>query len=224
MTTARRTSARRTATTRRTPSRSRPTASTNSGRSRRTPGSTCCPSSSPRRTVTPRTGFAKDKLPMTNAAGSPSVQFGAHPIGAGRPLYVVAEIGINHNGDVEIAKRLIDVAKAAGCDAVKFQKRTPELCVPPEQRDLKRETPWGVMTYLQYRERVEFGQEQYADIDRYCRERGIAWFTSCWDEPSVDFVEQFNPIGYKVASASLTDQGLLRRLRATGRPVILSTG
>jgi N-acetylneuraminate synthase len=161
---------------------------------------------------------------MTNAAGSPSVQFGAHPIGAGRPVYVVAEIGINHNGDVEIAKRLIDVAKAAGCDAVKFQKRTPELCVPPEQRDLKRETPWGVMTYLQYRERVEFGQEQYADIDRYCRERGIAWFTSCWDEPSVDFVEQFNPIGYKVASASLTDQGLLRRLRATGRPIILSTG
>src|SRR5213076_465661 len=116
------------------------------------------------------------------------------------------------------------MAKAAGCDAVKFQKRTPELCVPPEQRDVKRETPWGIMTYLEYRHRVEFGHEQYTQIDRYCNDRGIAWFASCWDEPSVDFIEQFKPVGYKIASASVTDQGLLRKVNATGRPMMLSTG
>jgi N-acetylneuraminate synthase len=153
-----------------------------------------------------------------------TITFGNHQIGEGHPVYIVAEIGINHNGDLETAKRLIDVAKAAGCDAVKFQKRTPELCVPAEQRDLKRDTPWGIMTYLEYRHRVEFGEEQYAQIDRYCKERGIDWFASCWDEPSVEFIEQFKPIGYKIASASLTDQSLLKRINATGRPMILSTG
>ena len=153
-----------------------------------------------------------------------TITVGNHQVGEGCPVYVVAEIGINHNGDLETAKRLIDVAKAAGCDAVKFQKRTPELCVPPEQRDLKRDTPWGIMTYLEYRHRVEFGYEQYAEINRYCAERQIAWFASCWDEPSVDFIEQFNPIAYKIASASLTDQGLLKRINATGQPMMLSTG
>jgi len=155
---------------------------------------------------------------------SSSITLGNRAIGTGRPVYVIAEIGINHNGDLDIAKKLIDVAKAAGCDAVKFQKRTPELCVPPEQRDLKRETPWGVMTYLDYRHRVEFGYEQYAEINRYCRERGIDWFASCWDEPSVDFIEQFDPVCYKVASASITDAGLLNRVNATGRPILMSTG
>jgi len=123
-----------------------------------------------------------------------------------------------------IAKKLIDVAKLAGCDAVKFQKRTPELCVPDEQKDLKRETPWGVMTYLEYRHRVEFGYEQYAAIDRHCKERGIDWFVSCWDEASVDFIEQFGPVCYKIASASVTDISLLDKLKATRRPLILSTG
>src|SRR6266550_3532444 len=155
---------------------------------------------------------------------SKRILFGAKEVGADRPVYIVAEIGINHNGDLETARRLIDMAKAAGCDAVKFQKRTPELCVPAEQRDVKRETPWGIMTYLEYRHRVEFGYEQYAQIDRYCKDRGIAWFASCWDEPSVDFIEQFEPVAYKIASASLTDESLLRKVSATGRSMMLSTG
>jgi N-acetylneuraminate synthase len=149
---------------------------------------------------------------------------GSRPVGAGSPCYLIGEIGINHNGDLAVAKKLIDAAAVAGCDAVKFQKRTPELCVPPEQRNLMRETPWGVMTYLDYRHRVEFGEADYREIDRYCRERGIAWFASCWDEPSVDFMERFAPVCYKIASASLTDSAMLAKLRATGRPLILSTG
>ncbi len=152
------------------------------------------------------------------------VTIGTRPVGHGEPCFVIAEIGINHNGDLEIARKLIDTAVLAGCDAVKFQKRTPALCVPPEQRDVMRETPWGLMTYLEYRYRVEFGEAEYAEIDRYCREKGILWLASCWDEPSVDFIEAFAPPCYKVASASLTDDALLRRVNATGRPVILSTG
>jgi N-acetylneuraminate synthase len=146
------------------------------------------------------------------------------PVGADQPCYIIAEIGINHNGDINLAKRLIDLAILAGCDAVKFQKRTPELCVPPEQRNLMRETPWGTMSYLEYRYRLEFGQAEYTEINRYCQERNITWFASCWDEPSVDFIEQFDPVCYKIASASLTDIGLLNRLKATRRPLILSTG
>lgn len=153
-----------------------------------------------------------------------AVKIGEHWVGEGHPTYVVAEIGINHNGDLEIAKRLMEAAKHAGVDAVKFQKRTPELCVPPEQRGQMRETPWGYITYLDYRYKVEFNTEQYAEIDRYAREIGITWFASVWDEPSVDFLEQFNPVAYKVPSASLTDHSLLTHLRKTGRTVILSTG
>lgn len=153
-----------------------------------------------------------------------SVKIGGRDIGPGHPVYVIAEIGINHNGDLDIARKLIDVAALAGCDAVKFQKRTPELCVPPEQRNKERETPWGTMTYLEYRHRVEFDHDQYAAIDDYCKSKGIDWFASCWDEPSVDFIDEFEPPCYKVASASLTDDGLLDRLVATGRPIILSTG
>jgi N-acetylneuraminate synthase len=145
-------------------------------------------------------------------------------IGREQPVCIIAEIGINHNGDLDIAKRLIDAASVAGCDAVKFQKRTPELCVPPEQRDLRRDTPWGIMTYMEYRERVEFGRKEYAEIDAYCRSKRILWFASCWDEPAVDFIEQFDPACHKVPSACLTDGELLRRLDETGRPVILSTG
>jgi N-acetylneuraminate synthase len=139
-------------------------------------------------------------------------------------VFVIAEIGINHNGSLELAKRLVDGAIYAGCDAVKFQKRTPELCVPREQWMVERETPWGRMTYIDYRHRVEFGQDQYAELDRYCRAKGILWFASCWDEQAVEFIEQFNPPCYKVASASLTDMPLLRRKRQTGKPLMLSTG
>ena len=155
---------------------------------------------------------------------TPAITVGSKTIGPGHPVYVIAEIGLNHNGDIDIARKLIDVAKLAGCDAVKFQKRTPELCVPDEQKDLKRETPWGVMTYLEYRHRVEFGFDQYAQIDAHCKSRGIDWFVSCWDEASVDFIEQFNPVCYKIASASVTDASLLTKLKETARPLILSTG
>ena len=145
-------------------------------------------------------------------------------MGAGAPVFVIAEIGINHNGSVELAKRLIDGAVLAGVDAVKFQKRTPERCVPRDQWGIERDTPWGRMTYIDYRRRMEFGARDYAEIDRHCRERHIQWFASCWDEESVDFIESFHPPCYKAASASLTDLPLLKKTRATGRPIILSTG
>jgi N-acetylneuraminate synthase len=149
---------------------------------------------------------------------------GGIAVGTGKPTYVVAEIGINHNGDLEIVKRLIDAAHRASVDAVKFQKRTPELCVPPDQQKRKRETPWGYINYLEYRHKVEFDAAEYQEIDQYCRKKGIAWFASVWDEPSVDFLEAFDPVVYKIPSASLTDHDLLQHVRKTGRPVILSTG
>jgi N-acetylneuraminate synthase len=153
-----------------------------------------------------------------------TVTIGNRVVGDGQPCYIIAEIGINHNGDLGIAKKLIDAAVLAGCDAVKFQKRTPELCVPPEQRNLMRETPWGAMTYMQYRERVEFGFPEYSEIDRYCREKHIQWFASPWDAPSVDFLAKFDAVCYKIASASLTDHELVKHVNAKGKPVILSTG
>ena len=145
-------------------------------------------------------------------------------IGDGEPIYVIAEIGINHNGSVEIAKRLIEGAKRAGADAVKFQKRTPELCVPQDQWHIERDTPWGRMSYIDYRRKIELGRPEYVQIDRYCRTLGLDWTASCWDEASVDFMERFDPPFYKMASASLTDLPLLQKARATGRPVMLSTG
>ncbi len=152
------------------------------------------------------------------------VKIGNGMVGDGHPVYVIAEIGINHNGSLEVAKKLIEGAALAGCDAVKFQKRTPELCVPMDQRLIERDTPWGRMTYMDYRYKVEFGFDEYSEIDAYCREKGIAWFASCWDEEAVDFMEQFNPPCYKAASASLTDLTLLKKTKATGRPLIISTG
>jgi N-acetylneuraminate synthase len=152
------------------------------------------------------------------------VRIGERRVGEGQPVFVIAEIGINHNGSLEIARRLIDGAVLAGADAVKFQKRTPELCVPRDQWQLERDTPWGRMTYIDYRRKVEFGEREYAAIDRHCRERGILWFASCWDEEAVDFMERFDPPCYKVASASLTDHALLRKKKQTGRPLIVSTG
>lgn len=153
-----------------------------------------------------------------------TVEIHGRPIGDGHPVYVIAEIGINHNGDLGIAKKLIDVAAQTGCDAVKFQKRNPDVCVPDHQKDVLRETPWGTMTYLEYKKRVEFGADEYHAIDSYCREKGIHWFASCWDPSSIDFIEQFSPAVHKIASASLTDDVLLTKLKDTGRPLILSTG
>jgi N-acetylneuraminate synthase len=152
------------------------------------------------------------------------IKIGNKQVGDGQPVYIVAEIGINHNGSMDVAKKMIEGAAAAGCDAVKFQKRTPELCVPKDQWLLERDTPWGRMTYIDYRHKVEFTKDNYAEIDRYCKEKNIQWFASCWDEPSVDFMEQFNPPCYKAASASLTDLDLLKKKKSTGRPLIISTG
>jgi N-acetylneuraminate synthase len=153
-----------------------------------------------------------------------AINIGGHWVGEGYPTFIIAEIGINHNGDLSIAKRLIDVAVMAGCDAVKFQKRTPEKAVPLEYRDVMRETPWGLISYLEYRQKVELGYEEYAEINKYCEEKKIPWFVSCWDEDSVDFIEQFSPPCYKVASATLTDSNLLQKIKSTGNTIILSTG
>ncbi len=152
------------------------------------------------------------------------ILIGGRTIGNGHPTFVVAEIGINHNGNLDITKRLIDAASEAGVDAIKLQKRTPELCTPPEMQSQKRDTPWGRITYLEYRHKVEFSEEEYEEIDRYCTEKGMLWFASVWDEPSVDFLEKFDPICYKLPSAAITDLDLLRHVRSKGRPVILSTG
>ena len=152
------------------------------------------------------------------------VTIGNRKVGDGHPAFIIAKIGINHNGSLEFAKQMILAAHQAGVDAVKFQKRTPELCVPEHQRSQMRDTPWGYISYLDYRYKVEFGQEDYQEIDRYCKELGIDWLASSWDIPSVEFMEQFNPPAHKIPSALLTDHALLRAYRATGRPLILSTG
>jgi N-acetylneuraminate synthase len=153
-----------------------------------------------------------------------AVRIAERLVGDGQSVFVIAEIGINHNGSLDVARKLIDGAVLSGADAVKFQKRTPELCVPRDQWLLERDTPWGRMSYIDYRRRVEFGEREYAAIDRHCRERGILWFASCWDEEAVDFMERFDPPCYKAASASLTDHALLRKKKQTGRPLIVSTG
>jgi N-acetylneuraminate synthase len=152
-----------------------------------------------------------------------NVQIRGKTIGQGNPCYVVAEIGINHNGDVRIAKQLIDVAAAAGCGAVKFQKRTIDVVYSPAELARIRESPFGT-TNGELKRALEFGLDQYREIDAHCRNKGIVWFASPWDEASVDFLEQFAVPCHKVASASLTDDHLLRHIRATGKPVILSTG
>jgi N-acetylneuraminate synthase len=159
-----------------------------------------------------------------STGGVAVVEIGGRRVGTGQQVLVIAEIGINHNGSLDMARKLIDGAYLAGAEAVKFQKRTPERCVPKEQWHLERDTPWGRIPYIEYRRRMEFGDAEFDAIDRHCRERGILWFASCWDEQAVDFVERYQPPCYKIASASLTDHDLLRKVRSTGRPVMLSTG
>jgi N-acetylneuraminate synthase len=152
-----------------------------------------------------------------------AVKIRERSVGPGHPCYVVAEIGINHNGSVGIAKALIDAAAAAGCDAVKFQKRTVDVVYSAEELARPRESPFGE-TNGDLKRGLEFNADQYAEIDRYCKSKSIDWFASCWDAGSVDFIEQFGPPCYKIASASLTDDNLLRHHRKTGRPLIASTG
>jgi N-acetylneuraminate synthase len=173
----------------------------------------------------------------------------SHPVGAGHPTFVIAEIGINHNGDLEIAKRLIDAAKEAGCNAVKFQKRTVDVVYTAEELAKPREVPRELLEKAIARDvlskdaverltksdfvdstngdlkwALELTKEEYEEIDRYCKEKDIIWFASPWDEASVDFLEQFDPPCYKIASASLTDDELLKHIRSKGRPIIISTG
>lgn len=152
------------------------------------------------------------------------VNLAGRSIGDGQPTFIIAEIGINHNGSVELAHQLIDVAVQCGCDAVKFQKRDPELCVPSEMRGKMRETPWGYITYFDYRKKIEFGIEEFQSIDEYCRKQGILWFASCWDEPSVDFMTQFDSPCIKIPSAALTHRQLLQKARSQNCSVMLSTG
>jgi len=141
-----------------------------------------------------------------------------------KKTYIIAEIGINHNGDLDIAKRLIDIAALSGCDAVKFQKRNPDVCVPEHQKGIMRETPWGTMTYLDYKYKVEFGKEEYDQIDEYCKQKGIAWSASPWDMDSLEFLNQYDIPFIKVPSAMLTNDELLEGCVATGKKVIFSTG
>ena len=151
------------------------------------------------------------------------VKIGDTLVGDGHPCFIIAEIGINHNGDIDTAKKLIDLAIFAGCNAVKFQKRTVDVVYSSEELAKPRENPFGETNgHLKYG--LEFGQEEYQAIDAYCREKNIVWFASCWDEASVDFVDQFNVPCYKIASASLTDDGLIRHTRSKGKPIIMSTG
>ena len=151
------------------------------------------------------------------------VQIGATLVGEGHPAYLIGEIGINHNGNIEIAKNLITVAKNAGFNAVKFQKRTIEVVYTEKELATPRENPFGA-TNGDLKRGLEFGLEQYKEIDEYCKEIGVDWFVSCWDEGSVDFIDQFKLPCYKIASASLTDDALLRHTRAKGKPIMLSTG
>jgi len=152
-----------------------------------------------------------------------AVRIGTETVGNGAPCYVIAEIGINHNGDVAQAKRLISVAAAAGCNAVKFQKRTVEVVYSAAELAKPRESPFGE-TNGDLKRGLEFGLEQYREIDRFARDSGVTWFASCWDEASVDFIDQFHPPCYKIASASLTDDALLHHTRSKGKPILLSTG
>ena len=138
--------------------------------------------------------------------------------------YIIAEIGINHNGNIDIAKKLIDVAKKAGCDAVKFQKRNPDVCVPEKQKSIMRETPWGYISYLDYKYKVEFEKEEYDIINEYCKKNEIHWFASPWDVDSVNFLSQYDIPALKVPSASLNDKELLLAMAKTNIPIIISTG
>ena len=139
-------------------------------------------------------------------------------------IFIIAEIGINHNGSMDIAKRLIDVATVAGCDAVKFQKRNPDVCVPEHQKSVMRDTPWGRMSYLDYKYKVEFEKEEYDEIDQYCKDRGIAWSASPWDLDSLRFLDQYDIPFLKIPSAMLTNEELMRQTAKTGKRIIFSTG
>ena len=152
------------------------------------------------------------------------VKVGDRLVGPGQPVYIIAEIGINHNGDMKIAKDLIEMSAKAGVDAVKFQKRTPELCVPEDQRNVMRETPWGTMSYMDYRYKVEFEEKEYKELAEFAAGFNVQLFASPWDVVSVDFLAKMKHPVIKIASASITDTELLKKVAESGLPVIMSTG
>ncbi len=156
--------------------------------------------------------------------GEKTVRIGEFEVSGTSKPYLIAEIGINHNGDIQIAKKLIDAANSTGWNAVKFQKRVPEISVPEAQRDVLRDTPWGRITYLEYKKHIEFGKEQYDYIDSYCREKPIAWSASPWDLPSLEFILGYDIPFIKIASASITNEELLKAVAESGKPIIMSTG
>ena len=151
------------------------------------------------------------------------VEIGKYQIGDRERIFIIAEIGINHNGDMAIAEKLIDMAHQCGCDAVKFQKRTVDIVYTPQELAKPRESHFG-NTNEDLKRGLEFGEKEYDQIDSYCKQKDIMWFASCWDERSVDFIERFDPPCYKIASASLTDDSLLKYTKGKGRPILLSTG
>ncbi len=160
---------------------------------------------------------------MKEKSGRQTVKIGGKLVGDGQPTFITAEVGINHNGSLDLAKKIVDLAAAHGCDAIKFQKRTVEVVYTPGELAKPRENPFGP-TNGDLKRGLEFGQKEYEEIDRYCKEKNILWFASCWDEGAVDFIDQFDPPAYKIASACLTDDNLLRYTRRKGKPIILSTG
>lgn len=152
------------------------------------------------------------------------IRIGDKTISEESPVFFTGEIGINHNGSLEVAKKMIDLAVICSADSVKFQKRTPEICVPEDVRDRIKETPWGDMTYFEYKKRIEFGEEEYREIDKYCKDKGIIWYASSWDILSAEFLEKLDVPCYKIPSAKLTDREMLETIRDFGKPVFLATG
>lgn len=153
-----------------------------------------------------------------------SIKINDHLIGENEPVFFIAEIGINHNGSLDIAKRLMDATFACGWHCVKFQKRSPDLCVPEDQKSVMRDTPWGKMTYLEYRHKIEFNQEEYSFIDEYCKQKPLCWNASVWDIPSLEFILAFEVPFIKIPSAKLTEHELLRMASQSGKTIVLSTG
>jgi len=139
-------------------------------------------------------------------------------------VYIIAEIGINHNGSIDIAKQLVDMAVSCGCDAVKFQKRNPDVCVPDWKKNDMRDTPWGHITYLDYKKKIEFARKEYDEIDKYCKEKGIDWFASAWDIDSLKFLDKYDMSFNKIPSALITNIPFIKEVAKRGKKTLISTG
>lgn len=161
---------------------------------------------------------------QTNNQDKLNLKIGSSIVGDGKPIYLIAEIGINHNGDMQIAKKLIDATWSTGWNCAKFQKRTPEICVPENQKNIQRQTPWGEMTYLEYKRRIEFGKKEFDFINIYCKEKPLDWTASVWDLPSLEFIMNYDLPFLKIPSAKITDKELVKETAISGKPLFVSTG